>query len=200
VSRTFGAATTKSQSHAVTIGSTEGRGPSRAQNRATTIGSGETRGTTVTSGTTEAFEPMYADLPNAMHSKENVLYMAAQTLRNLPTGRAFINYVGQSGMVPVLLTVPRISELPLSDEDFALLRERILSRSIAATPIAEALSIVSDREQLLLDERAKAAECPEPETFRTRAPPSAVARERSRPAAASPGRARMVSNDKRSVR
>jgi hypothetical protein len=127
--------------------------------------------------------------------------MAAQTLRTLATGRAFINYVGSAGMVPVLLTVPRISEHPLSTEAFAALRERILSKSTAATPVAQAVALVSAREQKLLDARATAAtEIPEPETFRTRAPPGAVARERSRPAAAVPGRARKVSNDNRSVR
>jgi hypothetical protein len=80
------------------------------------------------------------------------------------------------------------------------MRERVLSRSSAATPIEQAISLVSNREQKLLDAKRKLEEIREPETFRTRAPPSAVARERSRPAAPSPGRARMVSNDKRRVR
>jgi hypothetical protein len=199
-SRTIGFATGKSTTHATTLGSTQGRAHSRGRNHATTISSGDASGRTSTSGTAEAFEPLYADLPSAMHSKENVLYMAAQSLRNLPTGVAYINYVGQSGMVPVLLTVPRISEHPLSAEAFASLRERVLSRSSAATPIEEAILLVSNREQKLLDARRKAEEIPEPETFRTAAPPSAVARARSRPAAASPGRARKVSNDKRHVR
>jgi hypothetical protein len=197
-SRTIGFATGKSTTHAMTLGSTQGRAHSGGRNHATTISSGDASGRTSTSGTAEAFEPLYADLPSAMHSKENVLYMAAQSLRNLPTGVAYVNYVGESGMVPVLLTVPRISEHPISTEAFASLRERVLSRSSAATPIEEAILLVSNREQKL--PRRKAEEIPEPETFRTAAPPSAVARERSRPAAASPGRARKVSNDKRHVR
>ena len=199
-SRTIGFATGKSTTHAMTLGSTQGRAHSRGRNHATTISSGDASGRTSTYGTAEAFEPLYTELPTAMHSKENVLYMAAQSLRNLPTGVAYINYVGQSGMVPVLLTVPRISEHPLSAEAFASLRERVLSRSSAATPIEEAILLVSNREQKMLDARRKAEEIPEPETFRTTAPPSAVARERSRPAAASPGRARKVSHDKRHVR
>src|ERR1700676_3592471 len=113
---------------------------------------------------------------------QNVLYMAAQTLRNLATGQAFINYVGRSGMVPVLLTVPRISEHPLSAEAFAALRERMLSQSSAAMPIAEAARLFAVREQRLLTARKSSEDKPEPETFRTRAPSEpTAARVRSRP-------------------
>jgi len=198
--RTAGAARAKGSTHAVSHASTWGESISHGASRATSIGRAETRGTGRTQGTSEALEPILAQMPSAVHGKENVLYMAAQRLRTLPTGQAVINYVGQSGMVSVILTVPRISEHPLSPEAFEALRERVLSQSDAATPVAEAVRLVSNREQKLLDARAKAEEIPEPETFRTKAPPGAVARERSRPAAASPGRARKATNDNRSVR
>jgi hypothetical protein len=68
------------------IGSEKGFAVSRGISRATTTGVAETRGTSASEGWQEAFEPLYANLPSAMHSKENVLYMAAQTLRNLTTG------------------------------------------------------------------------------------------------------------------
>jgi hypothetical protein len=198
--RTAGSARATGSTHATSHASAWGESTSHGTSRATSVGRAATRGIGRTLGTSEALEPILADLALAVHGKDNVLYVAAQTLRNLPTGKAFINYVGQSGMVPLLLTVPRISEHPLSAEAFASLRERVLSRSSAATPIEEAILLVSNREQKLLDARRKAEELPEPETFRTAAPSSAVARERSRPAAASPGRARKVSNDKRQVR
>jgi hypothetical protein len=198
--RSAGSARAKGSTHAVSHASAWGESSSHGTSRATSIGRAETRGTGRTQGTSEALEPILADLPSAVHGKDNVLYMAAQTLRNLPTGKAFINYVGQSGAVSALIAVPRISEHPISAEAFASLRERVLSRSSAATPIEQAILLVSNREQKLLDARRKVEEIPEPETFRTAAPPSAVARERSRPAAASPGRARNVSNDKRHVR
>jgi hypothetical protein len=198
--RTAGSARASGSTHATSHASAWGESTSRGTSRATSVGRAATRGTDRTQGTSEALEPILGDLPSAVHGKDNVLYMSAQTLRNLPTGQAFVNYVGQAGMVPVLLTVPRISEHPLSAEAFASLRERVLSRSSAATPIEEAILLVNNREQKLLDARRKSEEIPEPETFRTVAPPSAVARERSRPAAASPGRARKVSNEKRHVR
>ena len=126
--------------------------------------------------------PIYRPL---VHGKQNVLYMAAQTLRNLPTGQAYINYVGASGMMSALLIVPRISEHPLSAETFATLRERLLSQSAAAMPIAAATRLVEEREQRLLAARRTVEEEPEPATFRTRAPDQAAAgRARSRPAAA----------------
>jgi hypothetical protein len=199
--RTAGSARATGSTHAVSHSSAWGESIARGASRATSIGRAETRGTGRTQGNSEGLEPVLAELPSAVHGKDNVLYMAAQTLRTLATGRAFINYVGSAGMVPVLLTVPRISEHPLSADAFAALRERILSKSSAATPVAKAVALVSAREQKLLDARATAAaEIPEPETFRTRAPPGAGPRERSRPAAAVPGRARKVSNDNRSVR
>jgi hypothetical protein len=126
--------------------------------------------------------------------------MAAQTLRNLGTGRAFINYVGRSGMTAALISVPRISEHTLPAQAFALLRERILSRSSAATSIAEAARLVDVREQMLLAARAKAQDVPEPETFRIRAPQRVAQYDSSRPAAAGLDRTRSVSNRNRSGR
>ena len=37
---------------------------------------------------------MYRDLPSAVHSRENVRYLAAQLLRSLPTGEGLLAYVG----------------------------------------------------------------------------------------------------------
>jgi hypothetical protein len=180
--------------HAVTTASSWGETFSRSSSRSTSIGQAETYGTGRTHGTSEGLEPILSDLPSAVHGKENVLYMAAQTLRNLGTGRAFINYVGRSGMVAALISVPRISEHTLPPAAFASLRERVLARSTAATSVAEAARLVEAREQMLLAARAKAEEIPEPETFRIRAPQRVAQHDSSRPAAAGQGRTRSPSN------
>ena len=198
--RTAGSARATGSTHAVTHSSAWGESIARGSSRATSIGRAETRGTGRTQGTSEGLEPILAELPSAVHGKENVLYMAAQTLRTLATGRAFINYVGKAGMVPVLLTVPRISEHPLSAEAFAALRERILAKSAAATPVAHAVALVSAREQKLLDARTTAGrrEIPEPRKLFEHGRRQARLRASvSRPAAAVPVRARKVSNDNR---
>jgi hypothetical protein len=124
-----------------------------------------------------------------------VSFLAAQTLRNLATGQAYINYVASAGMMSALLTVPRISEHPLSQAAFAALRERLLSESAAAIPIAEAIRLVEQRERHLLALRKTAVAEPEPQTFRTRAPTqAAVGRGHSRPDAASRAQARASTN------
>jgi hypothetical protein len=165
-----GSARGRGLSHAVSRASAWGESMSQGTSRATSVGRAETRGVGRTRGSSEALEPILADRASAVHGKENVLYMAAQTLRNLQTGQAFINYVGPSGTMSALLIVPRISEHLLSADGFAALRERILSRSAAALPIAQAMRLVEEREQLLVAARKSAEEEPEPETFRTRAP------------------------------
>jgi hypothetical protein len=186
--RSTSSSRTTGSSHAVTNSSTWGESFSRGKNRATSIGRGETKGTGRTEGTSEALEPILAMLPAAVHGKENMLYMAAQTLRNLATGRAFVNYVGAAGMMPMLLTVPQIAEYPLSAEAFAALRERLLSQSIAATPIGRAALLVEEREKMLLDRAEQNRAVAEPETFRVKASSDGRGRVPSAPAAPSRGR------------
>ena len=75
-----------------------------------------------------------------MHSKQNVLYMAAQTLRSLPTGVAFINYVGSSGMIPVLLT-----------QTIILFQDTSLVYVISATDFVGAASKIAQRDGRLIE-------------------------------------------------
>lgn len=135
----------------------------RAEHRATSIGRGITRGSAETRSTQEAFEPIMADLPSAVHGKENALYMAAQTLRNLTAGRAFINFVDRSGMRAGLISVPNVRATMLSDEAFAKLRERVLEASAAAVASDTAREHVAYRERMLI-ESAAADQGKEPES------------------------------------
>jgi hypothetical protein len=43
-----------------------------------------------------------------VHSKENILYQAAQALISLPTGLARLAYVGEAGPVVGLIHVPLV--------------------------------------------------------------------------------------------
>ena len=90
------------------------------------------------------------DLPSAVHGKENVLYMAAQTLRNLATGTAFINFVDASGMKAALLAVPEVRSYAPPRHEFERLRERFLAASPSALPSLEARANVAHRKTALI--------------------------------------------------
>jgi hypothetical protein len=172
-SRTTGTSTGTSVTESVTHSSSEGYAISRGRNRATTEGSADTRGTSRTRGTSEAFEAIYRELPSAVHSKENVLYMAAQTLRNLTAGEAFVNFVDQHGMHPGLLTVPDVQSFAPAPSAFEELRTCVLERSISATAIERASALIANREERLLLSAQQARELPEPKVpadFRVKKP------------------------------
>jgi hypothetical protein len=120
------------------------------------------QGTSRMQGTAEAFEPLYENRPSAVHSLENIKYMAAQTLRNLTAGKAFVNFVDANGMHPGLLTVPVMQSFAPEPSAFEALRTHVLDRSPSATTIARATALITDREQRLLQAAQKARESLEP--------------------------------------
>lgn len=77
----------RSSSHARSSGSTRSHttssawaeSVSRATHRTRSLCEAQTHGTGTSRGTSEGLEPILADLPTAVHGKENSLYMAAQT-------------------------------------------------------------------------------------------------------------------------
>jgi hypothetical protein len=184
VVRGDGSSRSQGSSVANTTATARGKSLSRGTHRAVSGGVAETRGASKTHGSAEALEPILEDRPSSVHSKDNVLYMAAQTLRNLPTGSAFLNYVGARGMTATLLVVPPVREYPLSNEAFAALRERFLSESAAAIPSAIAAAHVEARERAFLSFTAKRDDAPEPKTFRVAARSDAARRGSSGPVAA----------------
>ncbi len=66
------------------LANTTGRSDTRSRNRGTTTGS----------GSSEALIPRYENLPTSFHSKDNALYMAGETIRVLPVGRAIVRFRG----------------------------------------------------------------------------------------------------------
>jgi hypothetical protein len=148
---------------AVTTGVATSEAHSFGRHRATSVGKGITIGSSQTRSSQEAFEPIMADLASAVHSKENALYMAAQTLRNLTAGRAFINLVDRSGMHAGLISIPNVQACSVPPEAFDLLRERIMARSSASIPSDLARECVAGRERDLIA-KAAADRTKEPET------------------------------------
>jgi hypothetical protein len=182
-------ADTESESFSVTDGISTGRtttrgssqtiGRSEADTRGVSIGktktSGISSGTSETSNLSEAFEPVYANLPSAVHGKDNALYMAAQELLSLQVGEARIAFVSENGRAEYALRVPRVRSTKVPDELFNQLRQRLLERSPSAVPMAGAIQALSDREAGLKLEGGVGG-CPdEPETaadFRVKSPKS----------------------------
>jgi DNA helicase HerA-like ATPase len=160
-----------STAHSLTTGRTiavsEAYGEIRARTETVSKARGVTKGVSSTKGTSETFEPVYADLPSSFHSKENVLSMAADVLRGLTAGRAFVGFVDQVGRKSSLLAVPLVQTPELSQAAFEALRERMLAASPSAENAEKAASLVLERERLLM-RAARVVEVPPPDptTFR----------------------------------
>ncbi len=167
VSRSRAEGTTVSESIATTTGRSIGRTVGKSVG--TTITTAETEGTSISAGLSEGLEPIYQVLPTAVHSIENVRYLAAQMLRRLSTGEAFVNLVTRTGMLATRLSVPEVKGRMLSKDELADLRRRVLEGSSSAIPIGEAVANVAERERRLIAEARQLAELswePEPTTFR----------------------------------
>lgn len=151
-------------SQATTTASSWSEGVANTSSSATSIGRGETRGRAETQGTQEAFESIYENRPAAVHSLENIRYMAGTVLRHLTTGRAAISFVDADGMKTAGLRVAHVESHALPAAEFEALRARVLDASPSATPIAAALAAIESREQALIAQAAKAVLLAEPET------------------------------------
>ena len=183
--RARGSVSTQGTSTAHTSAEAWGEAHSRATHRAHSRGAADTKGRSLSTGSSEALEPILEDRPSAVHSKDSVLYMAARGLRSLTVGKALVNYVGPAGMQFVTLTVPKFAEYRLTQDAFAALRNKMLLASSSAIPIAQATKALDERERKLLNKKA-APEPVEPATFRTKAPAS----DPKAPRPAAPARAR----------
>ncbi len=169
--RSSGTSTARSSSKATTVASSTSESVAYTTSSSTSVGTGETRGRAQTQGAQEAFEPIYEDRPTSVHSLENVRYMAAQVLMNLPTGRAAISFVDATGMKTASLTVANVECPALPPAQFDELRTRVLDASRSAVRIEQALANLGAREAALI-EKATAARLPEeekaPAEYRTR--------------------------------
>lgn len=157
-----------SRSHSVST--TESESVSTTTSHARTVGRGETRGKALTTGSQEALEPIYEERPTAVHSLENIRYMAGHALRSLTAGRAAISFVDAGGLKTMALSVARVESHALPEEAFAALRTRVFEASPSALPYDAALQNLTERERTVI-ERANGhalAEPDSPAAYRTR--------------------------------
>lgn len=87
-------------------------------------------------GLSEALEPILEDRPAAVHNITNEQYRAGLLLRSLPTGVAFVNFVGPHGPVATLVKVPEI-RLPVSPP------------KVMGVPLQDALRRIDERHAAL---------------------------------------------------
>ena len=118
-------------------------------------------------GASEGLEPVYRDLPSAVHGYENVLYSAAQTLRSLAAGEAYASFVDNAGMHSARVLVPLVKSLPVADDTFAAIRTLMFDRSPSATDTENATARLRHYENQILIEAHNTPEAePEPESPR----------------------------------
>jgi hypothetical protein len=173
---------TTSSMHSAGSSQNSSRGHTRNETKARTQSTGASMSTTegyahTTSraeGVSEGLEPVFAELPSAVHSFENTLYYAAQMLRSLPAGQAFMHFVDAEGMKSARVQVPLVRQITVTNERFAQLRAHILERSVFTLRTENATRAIGEREWVLFKEarllKDKASELAEPQNFRVPAP------------------------------
>jgi hypothetical protein len=119
---TEGTSESHSVGHTDSVQTSEGLAKSNGRAVGETRTTGSNWGTATSAGFSEALIPIMDMRAGGVHSKENMLYKAAQMLRSLPTGRCVISYAGGSGLETAMLKVPYRQTIPLSEEAFAKLR------------------------------------------------------------------------------
>jgi len=130
--------------------------------------------TTDTNGTqrgwSESLEPILEDRPTAVHSLENVRYMAGEVLRNFAAGLAAISFVDGGGLKTAMLNTARVLDCKLSEEQFASLRHTFLEQSPSAVPIEAAKAALQARQTRVLQRASEArdTEASAPQQFRTK--------------------------------
>ncbi len=158
---TFGTSRGTGSGSATTRGSALSSGRSTSHSIGTSSGTstseGYSHGRSESRGASEGLEPIYQDLPSAVHSYPNALYFAAQMLRSLTAGEAFVSFVDDAGMHSARIRVPLVRPLPISDATFAAIRALIFSKSPSAIETATATACLQQRETLLLQEAAHMA-------------------------------------------
>lgn len=161
-SRSSGISTTKQRGTSSAKGSAWTRGVSYSTSESSTEGSSRSHGLGGSRGWSEVLEPVLADRPASVHSLDNVRYMAAEVLRNFPTGFAAVSLVDGTGLKTAVLKVARVADCKLTSEQFHRLRREILQRSPSAVPIETALASLATRQSRIL-QRASQLRDAEPE-------------------------------------
>ena len=114
---------------------------STTQSLAESVAEGLADGKSVSSSVSEALETVYEDTARSVHSKDNVLYMAARTLRSLDTGSAFVSHRAMAS----IMDVPLASAVTSSVSDTDVFRLRVFENSPASIPMDEARAQLTSR-------------------------------------------------------
>jgi hypothetical protein len=142
--------------------------------KAKPITEGYSYGHSETRGASEGLEPIYQDLPSAVHSYDNVLYLASQMLRSLAAGEAYLSFVDESGMHSARVQVPLVKQLSVANDTFARIRTLVFCKSPSAIETAKAAAHLHWQEERLLSQAAALALPPAepdmPKDFRVAAP------------------------------
>jgi len=162
--RMSGSAEGHSSMRGEAFGEAWGYATTRSVSEARSVGVAETHGNAQSRGTQEAFESLYGNLPSAVHGKENMLYFAAQTLRGLSTGQAFVNFVDGDGVKAAVLSVPRVENCAPAPAAFEELRKRVLEQSPSASRAGYARQQIDERERRLIAATLPEREPAEPDT------------------------------------
>jgi hypothetical protein len=201
---TIGEAETEGTAHTVSESTTEGiahsksrttgTGESEGHNWAETkqhgrsIGVGNTAGTstgkseTWSTGFTESLVPIMENRPGAVHSKENVVHMAAEVINNLPTGTAIVKALVGGKIEAAVVQLPRIDDPPERVEGAA--KALLLAKTPNALPGIEVDKIIAARREWLRAQGATAIaglrklppELTEPKSYRVPAPKGRMSR------------------------
>jgi hypothetical protein len=161
---TVGVGETHSVGRSESVVKSEGIARSKGRAIGETTTTGSSSGLAHSQGYSEALIPIIALRPGSVHSKENMLYQAAQMLRSLPTGQCVISYSGPNGLETAMLKIPYRPAVPLSDAAFTALRTALFEASPSAAPIHEAEAHLRERRRRLLATTATIDV--EPKTFR----------------------------------
>jgi hypothetical protein len=140
----------------------------------TTVIEGYARGTSIAEGESEGLEPIYENLPGSVHSYENTLYFAAQMLRSLPAGQAYMHFVDAEGAKAARVQVPRVKQVVMPDGAFLQLREQIMRGSPFALTTAAASGAIQRREHALFVQCAALRDPPSDEAVEFRVPAPAA--------------------------
>ena len=145
-----------SSAHSQVVGSSSSHGSNETESYARSRGRGQSRakgraqGRSAAHGSSEALRPVFQDLPGAVHSKENLLYMAGEMIRKLSPGQAFIAFRGRT----TLVSIPPLEPVcPPADgsSDPRTRAAQLLASSPHATPRDVAREAMRAEERQLLD-------------------------------------------------
>ena len=105
------------------------------------------RGHSHMTGHHEALAPRYETLPTSVYSRDAMAYKAAQTLKELRTGEAFI----ASRRTATIVRVPLVATHDLTEHELFDLKTRVLARSPSARPTEEVLITLAERQARLIE-------------------------------------------------